>query len=316
MTISPGFRDAMVIVSLFAISAVAFAPIARAAPLPDGMTASGGVVPQPAECSDARKEDERCVPRGPGFPTRPGRPVLPPVTPPAPPGESPEILTEELPRFIGGKAQARLHITDDHQDVTYKSNEVRLLFMKRPVQDMLGNTQYVLYGPPEGGLTSPGSEPTPISMTWTVNGRVFDCTVEGQAIITFPLAEPDPNIPGGGNLFDPTRHTGRPAYGYLNVVGLDGGDFHSVIVSAFDADARYTKTCPGDPPIVTKEPFEAGYLLHILWQKNTHEEGRIIFKGMLSYDYGKVIDRFNASRSGIDRLYTWEWELWPAGPRD
>lgn len=107
MTASPWFSAAMVIGALVALSAVASMPIVRAAPLPDGATASGGVLHQPADCSDTREEHERCIPRGPGSPTRPGVPVFPPVTPP-----------EELPKFIWGRAKATLHIKDDDQDVT------------------------------------------------------------------------------------------------------------------------------------------------------------------------------------------------------
>lgn len=339
MTTSPGFRGAMVIMALVAVSAVVSVPMASAAPLPEGATASGGVVPQSPNCSAGREEDEGCVPRGPGSPTRPGVPGLPPIPPITPPVgppimPPPGIPPEELPGFIGGTAKATLHLTDDHQDVTYTSNEVMLLFMKRPVQDILGNTQYVLYGLPKGGLTLPGSEFTSMSMTWTATGQEFGCTIEGQAIITFPLVEPDPNIEGGDTLFDPTRHNGRPAFGYLNVVGPDGGDFHSVMVSAFDPDARVTKTCPG---IITKESFDAGYLLHTVREKNTYEAGRIIFKGKLSFDSRNPLDLLPpgtaaaipdemreviseaASGSGPRTRYTWEWNLWPtrpAGPGD
>jgi hypothetical protein len=40
------------------------------------------------------------------------------------------------------------------------------------------------------------------------------------------------------------------------------------MISAFNPDARLTKTCPGNPPTVTKEGFDAGFLLHIVWRKN------------------------------------------------
>jgi hypothetical protein len=210
--------------------------------------------------------------------------------------------------------------------VTYESNAVDLLFIKRPVQDMPGNTQYVLFPEVVGG-----DQPSLLSVTWTATGQEFGCTIEGRAIITFPV-EPDPNIPGRASLLDPTRHTGRPAFGYLNVVGPDGGDFHSVMVSAFDPDARVTKTCPG---IITKESFDAGFLLHTVWQKNTYEAGRIIFMGRQSFDShnplallppgadAAISDDIRkaisaASSSGPRTRYTWTWKLWhihPAGPR-
>lgn len=190
---------------------------------------------------------------------------------------------------------------------------------------MPGNTQYLLY---------PAVNGTQLSMNWTVEGTVFDCTVEGQAFVAFPL-EPDPNIPGGATLLDPTHDPTRPAYGYMNVVGPDGGDFHSVMVKAFNPDAWYTKTCPGDPPVVTKEPFEAGYLPHIVWQKNTDDRGYVRFKGTQSFDGGDPLDflkllppdaagaipagalqALQASGTGTSRRYTWEWELVRVRPQD
>ncbi|SLM49821.1 protein of unknown function [Nitrospira japonica] len=72
------------------------------------------------------------------------------------------------------------------------------------------------------------------------------------------------------NTRDQPRDPTRPVYGNLNPVAPDGGDYHSIEVKATDPDARYTKPCPGDPPIVTKEPFEAAYVLHILRGKNTY----------------------------------------------
>jgi len=171
-----------------------------------------------------------------------------------------------------------------------------------------------------------------LQMIWMAEGREFDCTVQGKAIVTFPTG------PGGGTYLDPTEKTAgntyknitEPAYGYLNVVGPDGGDFHSVMIKAFNPDARLIKTCPGDPPIVTEEPFEAGYLLHILSEKNTREDGRVIFQGHQEYDQGNPLDFLNllppgtaipekarqalqASGSGTSRLYTWTWKLFPVG---
>lgn len=193
---------------------------------------------------------------------------MPPVTLPIMP--PPGILPEELSNFIWGTAKATLHIHDDNQDVTYTSSgDVLLSFVKAHDQDMPGNTRYIVF--PMNVSRAPG-DPSLIGMTWNVTGREFDCTVRGQSTVTFSV-EPDPNDRGDNALVDPMRDPTRPAYGYMNVVGPDGGDFHSVMVKADNPEAYYTKTCPGDPPIVTKVRFEAGYLLRILWQKNTHKDG-------------------------------------------
>jgi hypothetical protein len=210
--------------------------------------------------------------------------------------------------------------------VAYESDRVWLFFAKRSIQDMAGNTQYVLSPAPTGH----GAEFAPLSMTWTGKGRVGDCTVEGRAAVTFPIdvdtTSGDGIIPGLNTPLDPIR----PAYGYLNVVGPDGGDFHSVMVSAFNPAARLTKTCPGDPPTVTKDLFGAGYLLHILWRKNIYEQDRLVLSGMQVYDAGKAdafldllppgpgrdvarqaLSQAQGSPSGTSRRYIWEWTLWP-----
>jgi hypothetical protein len=159
-------------------------------------------------------------------------------------------------------------------------------------------------------------------------GREFDCTVKGKAVVTLPAA------PGGTMYLDPTADPTQPAYGYLNVVGPDGGDFHSVMIKAFNPDARLIKTCPGDPPLVTKEKFDAGYLLHILSQNNTRtEDDRVILQGHQEYDMGDTSDFLNllppgpnqdiarrflsrseTSGSGTSLRYTWTWKLFPAYP--
>ena len=328
------FRSWRVIAAIVALSVVASVPMARAAPPANGGTASGVVVPQSANCSVGGQQDAHCLPGGPGSPARPSGPIHPPVPPPVtPPGTlpitplapPPGIPPKELPNFIWGRAKATLHIHDDDQDVTYTSSDVPLAFFKSHDQDMPGNTQYLLF--PKNLSPAPGEEGL-LWMTWTVTGRVFDCTVDGTAIVTLP-AEPDSYRGPGGGLVDPRRDTTRPAYGYMNVVGPDGGDFYSVMVKLSSPDAYYTKTCPGDPPIVTKEPFRAGYLLRILWRKNTYKDGHIIFKGEQSHDEGDPRDFLNllppgasehippealeklrqASGDGTSRRYTWEWEL-------
>jgi len=164
-----------------------------------------------------------------------------------------------------------------------------------------GNTQYDLM---------------PASVIWTVTRTEGGCIISGQVVV---------NIPSFENQ-DLNLLLLRPAYGYLNVVGLEGGDFHSVIVSAFNPDARLKKTCSGDPPTVTEDLFEAGYILHILWRKNMYEEcGLLVLSGMQVFDAGKpdaflnflpsgpardmvsqALSQAQSSTSGTSRLYTWE----------
>lgn len=213
--------------------------------------------------------------------------------------------------LVHGTAKATLHVKDDSQDVRYVSSEAHLRFKPRvlPVDEdarnnVAGNAEYDLL---------------PTSVTWTAAGTVNDCTISGQILVTIPSFVNQP--------LDPARS----AQGYLNVVGLTGGDFHSVMVSAFnpDPDVAFTKTCPGDPPQVSKYPSPAHWLLHIPSQPNVYDGSTVVFKGQKSYDQGKLMDFLNllppgtqlpqvaidalnrtASAGGI-RLYTWEWELKP-----
>ena len=342
--------------------------MAHAAPLAEDATASGGVVPQPSNCPAGGQQDEHCLPGGLGSTARPGGPIHPPVTPPVtppptiPPSGRPQATRPqdpELPLIIFGWAKATFHIQDDDHDVIYTAyhdkpnpvftvEKVPLTFLRRPrtVQDIeSGNTQYIL-APVQLSLpANPREEDIfKLHVIWKVEGREFDCTVKGKAIVPFPTQpdpnflpppniQPDPNIRSGRTMYsylDPTdpNLTAQPAYGYLNVVGPDGGDFHSVMIKAFSLDASLIKTCPGNPPLVTKEYFQAGFLLHILWQKNTYEDGRVIFKGQQTYDQGNPLDFLNllppgaaipeearqalqASGSGTSLRYTWEWELVP-----
>lgn len=321
MTALPRDRALPVIVALVALSVVASVPTAQAAPLSEGATASGGTVPQSGNCPGGQQQDVHCLPGGQGSPARPGGPIQPPIMPPPgiPPATQP--ADREGPEKIVGWAKAMLHIHDDDQDVTYTSGRVELTFIRRVVQDMEGNTQYVLA--PDVGAEG---------MTWYGKGRVFDCTVEGEAVIPFPVVLTD--SPHGVVGLIPGVHvpldSSRPTFGYMNVVGPDGGDFHSVMIRMFDPDARLIKTCPGDPPTVTEESFEAGYLLHILWQKNIHTNGSVSFEGQQTYDQGDPLDFLNllppgaaipesarqelqASGSGTSRRYTWKWEMTPLG---
>lgn len=131
---------------------------------------------------------------------------------------------------------------------------------------------------------------------------------------------------------DPTTNAGstQPAYGYLNVVGPDGGDFHSVIVKAFNPDARLIKTCPGNPQVMETNS-QAGFLLHILMEPNTREDGRVIFQGDEEVDFGDPLGFLNllppgttipddarralqSSGTGTSLRYIWKWTLMPVPP--
>jgi hypothetical protein len=262
-------------------------------------------------------------------------PTTLPIVPPSgrPPATRPQ--DQELPPYVFGSAKATFHIHDADRDIVYTSDEVPLTFMRRIDQNMDGNTQYILI--PNRFNIPPGPQEEMLEKTqviWMAEGREFDCTVKGKAIVTLPAWPGGLNAPGGGMYLDPTDDTmtTQPAYGYLNVVGSDGGDFHSVMIKAFNHDARLIKTCPGNPPLVTEENFQAGFLLHILWEKNTRsEDGRVIFQGHQEYDQGNPLDSLNllppgaaipedarralqASGSGTSLRYTWTWKLIPVPP--
>jgi hypothetical protein len=170
----------------------------------------------------------------------------------------PRVLVEDVGcEFIEGDAQSTLRLTREGEDVTYTSNNVTLRFRPRTVQDQPGAVLYDLMS---------------TSVTWTVRGTRNDCTLDGSATVVIPEFIDQP--------VDPLR----PAYGYLNVVGADGGDFHSIEVSASDPNARIRKTCPGNPPRVTMEPLDAVWLSHVLSQKNTHSGSDVTFVGNQTVD--------------------------------
>jgi hypothetical protein len=128
-------------------------------------------------------------------------------------------------------------------------------------------------------------------------------------------------------------------------VGVDGGDYHSVQVSAYP-EATMTMTCPGNPPRVSQIPFDSVWLLNVLMQKNTHSGGAI-YKGTQTFDPanpnlpmspGQALPELQNSIAGafltpemtaklkeaqeaLERIkverggrivYTFEWELKPA----
>jgi hypothetical protein len=223
--------------------------------------------------------------------------------------------------YVDGSAKATLRLRGDGQDITYVSSRATLRFRPRTVQDQPGNVQYDLL---------------PTSVTWTVSGRRGDCTVAGQAVVTIPAYVDQP--------FDPTRL----AWGSLNIVGANDGDFHSLRVQAVDPSAMKTVTCPGAPPTVSREPFDSVWLLHVLSEKNSHGSGAA-YKGKQTFDFAnpqanmpmspgealkilpdatgagafitpemqralkeaqEALDRI-AAESGGKTVYTFEWELKP-----
>ncbi len=326
MTACRRLRSWPVIVALVALSVVGSVPMAQAAPLSEGAVASGATVPQSGTCPGGRQQGGHCLPGGSGSPAGSG-------STPTPPSERPpatRLQGAELPLIIMGWAKATLHIHDDDHDVIYSAyhdrpgvvetgsvEKVPLLFIRRMVQDMPGATQYIL---------ASGEEMGNLHVIWKAEGREFDCTVKGKAIVPLHTDR------GGNPLVDPiNNHVTQPGYGYLNVVGRDGGDFHSVIIKAFSNEPNLIKTCPGDPPLVTEDNFQAGFLLHILWQKNTREDGRVSFKGQQTYDMNNPLGLLDmlppgenqerarqflnsAETSGTSVRYTWEWELFPVVP--
>jgi len=143
--------------------------------------------------------------------------------------------------------------------LTYESSTTQLRFEPRTHQDQPGNVQYDLM---------------PTSVTWTVSGTKRECRVTGQMTVIIPLRRDQP--------IDATLF----AYGYMNVVGGDSGDFHSIMVSAFDPAAKKKVACPGKPP--EYEPFDSAYLLHIISQPNNQIAGGLVFKGTQTFDPGRV----------------------------
>ena len=227
------------------------------------------------------------------------------ITAPLPPHPLPRVVAEAAGcQEVFGWAKATLRVKDDLKDVTYVSSRVNLRFKPRD-RDLSyekPNREYDLL---------------PTAVTWTATGTTVDgCTISGQILVTIPSFLNQP--------LDPSR----PAYGYLNVVGLEHGDFHSVWVSATGPEAFFTKTCPGDPPTVTTHAFEGGWLLHILWEKNIFDGSTAVYKGKKEHDFRKL-DVMNLLPPGAQLpqialdalaqtsadpgslLYTWEWELKP-----
>lgn len=235
---------------------------------------------------------------------------------------SPDPHTQELPlhshlapRMVGdavgcqvvaGWAQASFRDTQGDNDVSYVSSRANLKFkpLPSPLQTTSGATHYYLM---------------PTAVTWTASGKEGDCTISGQIVVNFPNLENEPLDTIGM----------QPAYGYLYVVGLDGGDFHSVKVSATNPKAFFKKTCPGDPPRVSDYYPGVVWLLLVLSEKNTYIGPTVVFKGSKTVDVaqptgfldllppGTVLPDFamqalsQAPASSRSESYTWNWELRP-----
>jgi hypothetical protein len=197
-------------------------------------------------------------------------------------------------------------MSNQGSDVMYATNRVKLRFKPRasPLQETPGATHYDLM---------------PTAVTWTAAGHEGDCTISGQVTV---------NIPSFENQ-DLNLLPLHPAYGYLNVVGLDGGDFPSVMVSASNPKAVFKKTCPGPQVIDAGNP--AAFLLHIISQPNSHVGSSVAFKGTKTIDLDKPTGFLDLLPPGPARdmarkafgqapsqgsgtsssVYTWDWDLQP-----
>jgi hypothetical protein len=227
---------------------------------------------------------------------------------PLPPDPAPRIIGDSVGcQYIAGWAQAKLHVKQGETDVTYVSGRTNLKFKPRasPLQNQQGDTQYDLM---------------PTAVHWTASGHEGDCKIDGEITIGIPSFENQP-------LDVLVTET---AYGYMNVVGLDGGDFHSIKVSATNRNAFFRKTCPGDPPIIDKYFSGAVWLLLVLSEKNIYQGPTVAFTGTKTVDLaasmgfmsmlppGTVLPdialqalRQQGATSNKSEVYTWNWELHP-----
>ena len=199
MAASCWFSALPVILALLA-SGTSFSVLTtHAASPPESATASGGVVPHSGNCSAARPDEEGCLPGGPQGGTQPAGPILPPTPPPVipiplvPGRQTGPPAHPHSPVAISGYAKATLHIKDDTQDVTYVGTTDGLMFYQRSVQDMEGNTQYVLFPLDDGAGVVTGL------VTWKADGTTVDgCTVEGHTTVrpTLISFEDSSTVPG------------------------------------------------------------------------------------------------------------------------
>jgi hypothetical protein len=216
-------------------------------------------------------------------------------------GPQPRVVSEEVGcETIEGTASATMRRREGDIDLTYVASLTTVQFRPRTDQPTEFNVEYDLL---------------PTSVVWSVSGREGDCTVNGRAVVNIPSFIDQP--------LDPTR----PAWGYLNVVSKEGGDFHSIHISAADQNASATKTCPGNPPRVTKVSASAGYLSKIIHQTNTHNGNDVIYTGRQTLDPDRFQDNLPApalevlknfpqaqamlNRQGGKLVFTFEWEMRP-----
>ena len=180
------------------------------------------------------------------------------LTKPLPRQPKLRVLSEDVGcPYIDGWAKATLRAKDDRNDMTYRTSRVNLRFKPRSVQDVVGNVQYDLM---------------PTSVIWTASGRQDDCTVSGEMVVNIPAR------------LDQPIDTTLPAFGYMNVIGIDGGDFHHIMVVAADLNGRMKRVCPGPPPQVYYEGMPVGHVLQIVYNKNTHVGNAVVFKGPQKVD--------------------------------
>jgi hypothetical protein len=225
--------------------------------------------------------------------------------PPAHP--KPRVRTEDVGCVtVEGWAKATLRVNKPGTNMTYVASLTTVQFRPRSVQNPdTGNTEYDLLS---------------TSVVWTANGTEGDCRMTGSTVINFPNYVDQP--------LDPTRL----AFGYMNVVSADNGDFHSIMIHGIDPQSRMTRTCPGSPPRVSVGPYPSAQLLHILSQANTHTGKSVSYKGRQTFDPERFQDNLapaalemlkalpNTSgllnRRGGEVVYTFEWELRPrqSGP--
>jgi len=216
----------------------------------------------------------------------------------------PRVLTEDVGcETVEGWGQSTLRLNDpEHNvDVTYVASLTTLQFRPRTVQEVKGNMQYDLL---------------PASVVWKVSGREGNCSISGRLLVRIPGAVDQP--------LDSTR----PAWGYLNVVPRGGGDFHTVWINAWNLDdLSEIKTCPGNPPRISRQAFRSAYLLHVLRQENTHDGNAVSFKGLqtvdqvaLEYNLAPPALEVLKSLPGVSQMlnqgkgkmvYTFEWQLRP-----
>ena len=239
---------------------------------------------------------------------------------------TPELILEGVGcETVEGTAQTTLRINDParNSNLTYVSSIAVLKFRPRTIQDPLKGQQ--VQNPFTGQATTyPGTgnveyDLMPTSVIWTVSGIKDGCRVDGKMLVDIP------------DLIDLPLDPTRPAYGYLNVVSKDGGDFHSVKVMTFNPAARMRKMCP-DSDRPQEDVFESAILLSVLSEMNTHNGNAVSYQGQQTFDPDRFEDQLPPAARELlknmpqvqgalrDRpaggrlVYTFNWELRPRPP--